>query len=320
MRTLFLALRHHALFVAVLSVAASPMTASAQHQHGAAMATPDTAAISKAVGLSGAYDKAEIVYKVSLARTDVKVTVDGAPMPPFMGLTSWVAFQPGHTANSAMIMGDLVLFEDEVNPVMSSLLDSGLQVTALHNHFFYTKPAVFFMHVGGDGNAAQLARGIRGAFDKIREIRAKNPEPASGFEHKPLAGESSLTAKEFEDVFHSTPAVANGMVKITVGRTATMDGQEVGKDMGINSWAGFMGTESLSEVDGDMVTTEGELQSVLGTLRHGGINIVAIHNHMEDETPRYVFLHYWGVGPAHELAVSVESAFEKLSSRQHAGM
>ncbi len=297
-----------------------PAAGKAQHRHDTAMTMPDSATIARTVGHTGTYIAAENVYKIAVPRTDVAVTVDAAPMPPFMGLTSWVAFHPGHTANSLMLMGDLVLFEDEVNPVMSALFEHGLEVTALHNHFFYAKPMVFFMHVGGDGDASTLARGVRAALDTIYAIRTKRPEPASGFDHPALASKSSLDSKEFEEVFHTTPAESNGMVKVVVGRTATMDGHTVGKEMGVNSWAAFMGTDSLAEVDGDIVTEQGELQPVLRSLRKDGINVVAIHNHMDDEAPRYIFLHYWGIGNARQLAKSVESAFEKLGVQRHAKM
>src|SRR5947207_1017045 len=134
----------------------------------------DTASIERLTGLKGALNTNEGVFKVSAPRTDVKIAVDGWAMPPFMGLTSWAAFTEGKK-EEAMVMGDLVLFQDEVNPVMSALLDSGLAVTALHNHFFFDEPKVYFMHIGGDGSVEKLATGVRKAFDKVKQIRAANP-------------------------------------------------------------------------------------------------------------------------------------------------
>src|SRR6266404_3624551 len=131
----------------------------------------DTAATEQITGLKGSLNEQENVFKVTSTRSDLKITVDGWTMPPFMGLTSWAAFTPA-AKRQVMVMGDLVLFQDEVNPVMTTLLDNGLSVTALHNHFFYDEPKVYFMHIGGEGSAEKLATGVRQALDKVKEIRA----------------------------------------------------------------------------------------------------------------------------------------------------
>src|SRR5882757_11072831 len=125
----------------------------------------DTAKIDQATGLKGVLNEKEGVFKVSVPRTDVKVSVDEFIMPPFMGLTSWAAFHAGKAPNT-MVMGDLVLFQDEVNPVMSVLLENGVSVTALHNHFFYDEPKVYFMHIAAEGTFAQLAGGVKLALAK----------------------------------------------------------------------------------------------------------------------------------------------------------
>src|SRR6266436_1331549 len=150
-----------------------------------------TAKIEEITGLKGALNKEEGVFKVSAPRTDVKIAVDGWEMPPFMGLTSWAAFKPG-MKQEAMVMGDLVLVQDEVNPVMSAALENGLQVTALHNHFFYDQPKVYFMHIGGEGAVDQLARGVRAALDTVKKVRAANPQLVEGFGGSPLPAKSSL--------------------------------------------------------------------------------------------------------------------------------
>src|SRR5436190_12198119 len=140
----------------------------------------NTASIDELTGLKGKLNEQENVYKVSAPRTDLKISVDKWEMPPFMGLTSWAAFMPG-MKGEAMVMGDLVLMQDEVNPVMSAAFDHGLTVTALHNHFFYDEPKVYFMHIGGEGRTDQLAKGVRAALDTVKQIRASNPQPARGF-------------------------------------------------------------------------------------------------------------------------------------------
>jgi hypothetical protein len=271
----------------------------------------DTAGIDRITGGKALMNEQEGVYKVSFPRDDVKVNVDGVEMPPFMGLTSWAAFKPGMKDGTVMVMGDMVLFQDEVNPAMSAALDSGLSVTALHNHFFYDEPKVYFMHIGGEGIAEKLAEGVRKVQDKVKEIRSASPQPATGFGHKPLPPKSSVTAAPLAEAIGAKATEKEGMVKFTIGRTVKMPcGCEVGKEMGINTWAAFYGSDEHAFVDGDFATFEGELQPVLKALRAHAINVVAIHNHMESEQPRVIFLHYWGVGPAAELAKAVKAALD----------
>ena len=273
-----------------------------------AFAALDPAKIEAATGLKGTLNEAEGVIKVSVPREDVKVAVDGWTMPPFMGLTSWAAFMPGKGAE-AMVMGDLVLFQDEVNPVMSAALDAGLSVTALHNHFFFDEPKVFFMHIGGEGTVAKLGAAVKAALDKAKEIRAANPVPAKAFGGGFAPTANSITAAPLETVFGGKATAKDGMVKFVFGRAAKMPcGCEVGKEMGVNTWAALAGTDDRAAIAGDFCVRESELQPVLRTLRAEGIQIVAIHQHMAREEPRYLFLHYWGTGPAEKLAMSVKKA------------
>ncbi len=278
--------------------------------------TLDTAKIEEAAGAKGTLNKDEGVFKISYPRNDVKVRVEGMVLPPFMGLTGWAAFMPGQ-GQQAMVMGDLVLFEDEVNPAMSAALDAGLSVTALHNHFFYDEPKAYFMHVGGEGDAVTLAAAVKKVQDKVQQIRSAAPQPANSFGSKPIAATGSISAKPIEDVL-GKGQTKDGMVKVVIGRKTKMPcGCEVGKEMGVNTWAAFYGTDEQAIVDGDFVVYEGELQGVLKSLRSSGINILAIHNHMESENPKLVFLHYWGRGPAADLAKSVKAALvtKKIAAR-----
>jgi hypothetical protein len=276
-------------------------------------ASLDTAQIEQLTGLRGSLNEEEGVFKVTVPRSDVPISVDGWRMPPFMGLTSWAAFTKGKKAE-AMVMGDLVLMQDEVNPVMSAALDAGLSVTALHNHFFYDEPKVYFMHIGGEGTTQKLAAGVKAALDKVKEIRAAAPEPQKSF-GKPFAPErDAITGAYIDGVLGSKGQAKDGMFKVTIGRKATMPcGCEVANEMGVNTWAGFAGTDQDALVDGDFVMLEGELQPVLKSLRKDGINIVAIHNHMTAEEPRYFFLHYWGRGPVSELAKAVKNALDETA-------
>src|SRR5262249_22483302 len=202
----------------------------------------DTTMIESATGLKGAYNQQENTFKVSKPRDDVSISIDQNPLPPFMGLTSWATFSVGGGAE-AMVMGDMVLFEDEVNPVMSVALENGLEVTALHNHFFFDHPKVYFMHIGGQGKVEDLAKGVRAIFDQEKEVRAANPEPADSFGGKPFPSKSSIDADAISHVFGQKGDSKDGMYKVVIGREVKMAcGCTAGNTMGVNTWAAFAGT------------------------------------------------------------------------------
>jgi len=270
----------------------------------------DTARIEELTGLKGSLNKTENVFKVTSPRADVPISVDGRVLEPFMGLTSWAGFLPGKKA-PCMVMGDLVLFQDEVNPVLSAALDNGLCVTALHNHFLYDEPRVSFMHIAGEGTAEVLARGVRSALDQVKAVRARQPKPATSSAREAVPTKNAVPAEKLDALLGVKGQVKDGMYKAVFGRTVGMScGCEVGKEMGVNTWSAFAGDADHALVDGDFVTFEGELQPVLKALRHAGIDIVAIHSHMEGETPKAIFLHYWGVGRAEDLAKAVKTALD----------
>jgi len=270
----------------------------------------DTAKIDNLTGLKGKLNEKEGVYKVTFPRDDVKIVVDGWTMPPFMGLGTWAAFT--ETKNGAMVMGDTVLFEDEVNSAMSAALDNGLSVTALHNHFFFDQPKVYFMHIEGEGTVDKLAAAVKKMYDTIKPIRGPNAKPAESFSvvgQPSLPEKNSITAAPLNEIFGMQGESKDGMVKFTIGRPAKMHGVRIDKDMGVNTWAAFAGTDANAVVDGDFAVTEDELQPVLKSLLKEKINIVAIHQHMTHEEPRIMFFHYWGRGPAKDLAQALEGGF-----------
>jgi hypothetical protein len=273
----------------------------------ASAAELDTARIDQIAGLKGKFNEKEGVYKVTFPRDDVKVVVDGWIMPPFMGLGTWAAFTA--TQSGAIVMGDTVLFEDEVNAAMSAALDNGLNVTALHNHFFFDRPKVYFMHIEGEGAADKLAGAIRKVYDSIKQTRAANPQPKDSFAAKPLPERNSINAGPINKIFGAQGESKDGMVKFTFGRLAKMHGVTLGNTMGVNTWAAFAGSDDNAIVDGDFAVTEDELQPVLKSLLKEKINIVAIHQHMTHEEPRIVFFHYWGRGTAKDLAQAVKGGF-----------
>ncbi len=291
--------------------APAPSTSASTAPHAHPPSAPiDAARVAAITG--GKPETADAVVKVSFPRDDVTVDVDGwKKMPPFMGLTSWAGFTPGEKPNvEAMVMGDFVCFEDEVSSTMSAALDNGLTVTALHNHFFFDKPRVYFMHIGGEGSVEQLAKGVRAALDAQKTVRAKNKLPANAF-GAPPPSPNAIDAAKLDAAFGIKGTAKDGMYKAVFGRKTRAEcGCTIGKAMGVNTWAAFGGTDANAVVDGDFAVSEDELQPVLKSLRAAGIHIVAIHSHMTGESPRVLFLHYWGRSAAADLAKALKRALD----------
>ena len=247
------------------------------------------------------------VVRIAWARTDVPVKVDGMPLRPFAGLGSWAAFTKA--PHGAMVMGDTVVFQDEVTPAIDAAFAAGLEVSGLHNHFFFDEPKVYFMHIGGTGDPAKLAAGVKGVWDVIKKVRSEHPAPRGRFEGKvPEAGK--LDAVAIRGIIGHEPQVQDGVVKVTIGRPGSMHGVKVAGSMGLTTWAAFSGADVLAAVDGDFIMTAEEVQPVLRALRKSGFHIVALHNHMVGETPAFYFTHFWAKGPAAELARGVKSALD----------
>jgi len=265
----------------------------------------DTARIEQLTGLKGKWNEKEGVFKVEMARSDLAITAAGAKLTPPLGLTAWAAFTKAgaHT----VVMGDMVLTEDQVNPAMSAALDNGLEVTALHNHFFWESPRVMFMHIGGMGDEAKLAAGVAKIFETMKQkfdVPSASIDPAN----------TTLDPRKIDAVLGRSGDLNKGVYKITVGREVKMAGHTMGNTMGVNTWAAFAGSDDQAIVDGDFAMLESELQSVLKALRRANINIVAIHQHMTGESPRMLFLHYWGVGRTEDLARGLKNALGQTRS------
>jgi Domain of Unknown Function (DUF1259) len=165
---------------------------------------------------------------------------------------------------------------------------------------------VFFMHIEGEGTADKLAGAVRKVYDTIKNTRAANAQLKDSFGAKSMPEKNSITAARLNEIFGMQGEAKDGMVKFTIGRPAKMHGVNIDKDMGVNTWAAFAGTDDNAVVDGDFAVTEDELQPVLKSLLNDKINIVAIHQHMNHEEPRIMFFHYWGRGPAKDLAQTVK--------------
>ena len=252
------------------------------------------------------------VLKVNIPRNDLKVTVAGVATPTPFGFGGWVAMTKGDGGHQ-VLMGDLVLLQDEVNPVMSALLDNGFDVTALHNHFFWDEPRIFYMHVHGHGSAAELAKKLKPAIDLIgKESGESSAPPASN------PPPTTLDTAKLAQIVGAQGEQTGAVYKFTLGRNdlKVMEmGASINARMGLNTWAAFTGTNEKAAIAGDVAMLESEITPVLKALRKNGLNVVSIHHHMTNDRPLIVFLHYWGTGPADKLAVGFKAAVNELGKQ-----
>jgi hypothetical protein len=247
------------------------------------------------------------VLKVNIPRNDLKMTVQGFATPTPFGFGGWIALTKGDGGADVM-MGDLVLLQEEVNPVLSALLDNGLDVTALHNHFFWDDPKVFYMHVHGMGTSTDLARRVKPALDLIGHVKPEAPAPAR-------SGGTALDTAKLAKIAGHEGEQTGAVYKITVGRDdlgMKEHGAVINARMGLNTWAAVVGTQEDAAIAGDVAMLEGEVTPVLKALRKNGLAVVAIHHHMTGDRPVVIFLHYWGRGPAEKLAVGFRAALDEL--------
>jgi len=247
------------------------------------------------------------VLKVNIPRNDLKMTIQGFSTPTPFGFGGWIALTKA-TDGSDVMMGDLVLLQEEVNPVLSALLDNGIDVTALHNHFFWDDPHVYFMHVHGMGRATDLARRVKPGLDLIGHVKPEAVSPAS-------TGGTVLDTAKLAKIAGHEGEQTGAVYKITVGRDdlgMKEHGAAINARMGLNTWAAFAGTQEDAAIAGDVAMLESEVTAVLKALRKNGLDVVAIHHHMTGDRPVVIFLHYWGRGPAEKLAAGFKAALDEL--------
>lgn len=294
----------YSLNLGLLSTARAASEQAGDSKTVAGAAGLDIPKLESTLGMKGTVFSGE--FKISIPQKDLNVTVDGFRIVPAMGLTSWIAFTPH--MDHAMIMGDLVLLEDEVAAVQKVIIAEKLSITALHNHFLRDAPKVMFMHVGGMNETEALAKSIRKVLDRIRDLRA-----AKKMRDNPSAVESSLDTKAIDAILGQTGKMQDGVYKFVLGRPDVQltDQAPVSAFMGFNTWLAFQGAPEKAAVSGDFAMLEEEVKPVIQELVAHGIEVTAIHNHMVSEDPRIIFLHFWGVGPAADLAKGLKAALDK---------
>ena len=265
----------------------------------------DIQKIEQVTGMKGAEKNGE--YKITVPQNDLHIVVDGFKIIPPMGLGTWAAFTP--CADSAMVMGDIILTETDLAPVQREVIRQGFAITAIHNHFVRNRPNVMYMHIDASGDITKLSTSVKAIFDKIKEVRGKDPK-----EGKPDSVMNTINIPALDSIIGRNGEMNKGVYKYTIGRPDVAlreHGIPVSTFMGFNTWAAWQGTPEKAAIAGDFTMLENEVAPVIKTLIENGIEVVAVHNHMVHETPKIFFLHYWGVGPAEKLAHGLRAALDQ---------
>lgn len=269
----------------------------------------DTTLIEKITGIKGKANKGE--YKITIPQNDLDVEVDGFKIIPPMGLGTWIAFTP--SKEGSMIMGDIILTENDLKPVQQEVIRQGLTISAIHNHFVRNHPNVLYMHIGGSGKTEDMAKKAKAVLDKVAESRGHNPASGS-VSDVPY----SIDTKKLDEIIGSKGEMSKGVYKYTIGRPDVAlkeHGVTVTTFLGFNTWAAFQGSPDHAAVAGDFTMLEDEVAPVIKALIENGIEVVAVHNHMVHEQPRIFFLHYWGVGNAEQLAKGLKAALNQTGKK-----
>jgi len=270
-------------------------------------ADADWTAVGAALGKPGVVAPGD-VYHVGMPRTDLHVVLDGVDIRPTLALGSWVAFQS--KGGMSMVMGDIVLTENEVGPVMKKFLDNGLEITALHNHLFRARPATFYMHVIGHGDPVKLATALHDGLALSATPLSMTPPRAAAPQ------KLDLDTAMIDRILGGKGTVVGGVYQVGIKRAETvMDGgMAIPSTMGSAEAMNFQPTgNGKSAITGDLVLTAAEVNPVLRALRSNGIEVTALHNHMLDDEPRLFFMHFWANGDAAKLAGGLRAALDKIS-------
>jgi hypothetical protein len=296
----------HIRLALALAALAAPCVAHA--------AEPWENAVATALGKAGA-EMPGGVYRIGLPRSDLNVTLDGITLKPSLALGSWVAFMRMGKGNEVMLMGDLVLTDAEVNPVMQHLVEGGIEITALHNHLLNSTPHTMYMHISAHGDPAKLAATLRRALS-----HSKTPFPAAGAASPAAASPPlDLDTNEIDAALGHKGKVNGGVYAVSVSRAETLreGGMEIPDAMGTGIGINFQPTgNGRAAIAGDLVLTANEVNPVLRVLRANGIEVEALHNHMLDDQPRLFFMHFWANDDAVKLARGLRAALDKMNVRR----
>ncbi|MHB1179419.1 MAG: DUF1259 domain-containing protein [Daejeonella sp.] len=284
------------------------------------LSAEEMAAIDKALGKKGSYKEDEAVYTTPLPRNDLKMKIKNEPVPIPFGFGGWVSFKKTLDGKSAMVMSDTVLQMEEVNPLISAAHVNGLEIAAIHNHFFYEEPRIFYMHIHGIGSVAELAKKYANTIRDSKLFPANQPAPAAPPE---VTGKENFELPVLDAIIKYTGTVNGPTYKYTVGRSdlkIMAMGVEMTANIGLNSWASFAGKQSDAHIAGDIAMLQSEVNDVIKTLRKHNLEVVAIHNHMLGDDPHMIFLHYYGRGNAAVLAQGFRAALDELGKKKEKSM
>ena len=265
----------------------------------------DIQKIDQITGMKGSEKNGE--YKITVPQNDLNIVVDGFKIIPPMGLSSWIAFTP--CTDSTMMMGDIIMSETDLAPVQQEVIRQGLAITAIHNHFARNRPNVMYMHIDGFGSVIKLANNAKAIFDKVKEVRGKDPKAG-----RPDSVLNTLNIAMLDSLIGHKGEMNKGVYKYTIGRPDVKlkeHGIPISTFMGFNTWAAWQGTPEKAAVAGDFTMLENEVNPVIKALVENGIEVAAVHNHMVHEEPKIFFLHYWGVGPAEKLSKALRAALDQ---------
>ncbi len=290
--------------VSVLYISASLIAVTAARSQDIDWQKVDEAIGRKPAAVSGE------VHRYGFPRSDLNVTLDGVSIKPALALGGWVAFK--RMGDQAMVMGDLVLLETEIKPVMAKLVDSGLDITAVHNHLLRANPATFYMHVGGHGDPVKMAAAVRMALGESKTPLAPPSAPAA-----PQAVE--LDIAQLDQIIGVKGQANGGVYQFAVPRRdpATENGMTLAPagPLGVATGIGFQPTgNGKAAIAGDFVMTADEVNAVIKALRANGIEVTALHSHMLDEQPRLYFMHFWAHDDAIKLAKGLRAALDKMAN------
>jgi len=263
--------------------------------------------VDDAMGRAG-QDQPDGAHKFAMPRSDLNVTVDGVHLKAGFALGSWAAFRK--MGNEAEVMGDLVLVEDEVGPVMQKLISSGIQITALHNHLLHASPQVMYMHIDGRGEAVKLATALHDALGETKT-------PASAPQSVAATADIGFDSKQVDAALGHAGKNNNGVYQVAVPRSEAIkeDGMPIPNSMGLATAINFQPTgDGKAAITGDFVLTGREVNPVIRALRAGGISVTAIHSHMLDEQPRLFFMHFWANDDAIKLAKALRVALDQTNA------